>query len=60
MVAANARRHGIGTGLVGHACSGAQAAGCEYVHVLFDDDLRPFYFGACGFAATNVGLLALD
>jgi len=26
----------------------------------FDDQLRPFYLGACGFASTSAGLLALD
>jgi hypothetical protein len=34
-------------------------AGCEYSHVDFEDHLRPFYFGACGFAPTNAGLLSL-
>jgi len=38
----------------------AKAAGCEYLHVDFEDHLRPFYFGACGFAPTNAGLLSLD
>ena len=26
----------------------------------FEEDLRPFYFGACGFTPTNAGLLSLD
>ena len=60
MVARRARGQGIGTGLVSHAARGARAAGCEYLHVDFDDHLRPFYLGACGFAATSAGLLALD
>jgi hypothetical protein len=30
------------------------------ISVDFEDDLRPFYFGACGFAPTNAGLLSLD
>lgn len=60
MVAAKARDRGIGTGLVARARDGAKAAGCEYLHVDFDDHLRPFYFGACGFAPTNAGLLSLD
>jgi hypothetical protein len=51
---------GIGTELVKHARDGAKAAGCEYLHVDFEDHLRPFYFGACGFAPTNAGLLSLD
>jgi GNAT superfamily N-acetyltransferase len=59
MVAARARGSGIGTGLVGRARDGAKAAGCEYLHVDFGDELRPFYFGACGFVPTNAGLLSL-
>jgi GNAT superfamily N-acetyltransferase len=60
MVAARARREGIGTGLVAHARAGAKAAGCEYLHVDFDEHLRPFYLGACGFAPTSAGLIVLD
>jgi GNAT superfamily N-acetyltransferase len=60
MVAAEARGQGVGTELVKHARDGAKAAGCEYLHVDFEDYLRPFYFGACGFAPTNAGLLSLD
>jgi len=59
MVDAKARGRGIGTQLVRHARDGAKAAGCEYLHVDFDDDLGPFYFGACGFTPTNAGLLSL-
>lgn len=46
--------------LVARARDGAKAAGCEYLHVDFEDHLGPFYFGACGFAATNAGLLSLE
>ena len=60
MVAATARGQGIGTQLVAHARDGAKAAGCEYLHVDFDDHLRSFYLDACGFAPTNAGLLSLD
>ena len=59
MIAARARDQGIGTELVKHAHDGAKAAGCEYLHVDFEDHLRPFYFGACGFVPTNAGLLSL-
>ena len=55
-----ARGRGIGTHLVARARDGAKAAGCEYLHVDFEDHLRPFYFGACGFAPTNAGLLPLE
>lgn len=59
MVAAAARRHGLGVGLVRAARAGATAAGCEYLHVDFDADLRDFYLGACGFTPTGAGLMRL-
>jgi len=59
MVAARARRQGIGTQLVAVAVAEARAAGCEWLHADFDDDLRAFYFDACGFTPTNAGLIAL-
>ncbi|MDP9242624.1 MAG: hypothetical protein M3O84_05550 [Actinomycetota bacterium] len=34
-------------------------AGCEWLHVDFDDHLRSFHFDACGFTPTNAGLIAL-
>jgi len=60
MVATAARRRGIGVELVRHARDGARQAGCDYLHVDFDDDLRPFYFDACGFRPTNAGLIELQ
>jgi GNAT superfamily N-acetyltransferase len=60
MVASKARGEGIGTGLVARAREAAKAAGCEYLHVDFDEHLAPFYFGACGFSSTWAGLIALD
>lgn len=59
IVARTARRRGIGKRLVEVAAAGAKAAGCEWLHVDFDDELRPFYFEECGFAPTNAGLIAL-
>jgi GNAT superfamily N-acetyltransferase len=59
MVAASARRHGIGKELVAVAVEEARAAGCEWLHVNFEDHLRAFSFDACGFAPTNAGLIAL-
>jgi hypothetical protein len=37
----------------------APAAECEWLHVDFDDEHRPFYFDACGFTPTNAGLIEL-
>jgi GNAT superfamily N-acetyltransferase len=59
LVAASARRRGVGTRLIEVAAENARAAGCEWLHVDFDDELRPFYFGGCGFKPTNAGLIAL-
>jgi len=60
MVAAAARHQGLATRLVEVAREQAKAAGCEYLHVDFDDDLRDFYYGACGFVPTNAGLIELQ
>ena len=59
MVAASVRRGGVGTGLVAAATAHARDAGCEWLHVDFDDELRGFYYDACGFRPTNAGLIAL-
>ena len=59
LVTERARRRGVGTGLIARAVDGARAAGCEWLHVDFEDDLGRFYFDACGFAPTNGGLIAL-
>ena len=59
MVSSHARRRGIGTGLVLVARNEAGAAGCEWLHVDFNDHLRGFYFDAVGFTPTNGGLIDL-
>jgi GNAT superfamily N-acetyltransferase len=59
MVAAAVRGRGIGTEMVALAVTETRAAGCEWLHVDFDEHLRPFYLEACGFAPTNAGLIAL-
>ena len=59
IVAARARRHGIGATLIAVAREHAATAGCEWLHVDFDDHLKPFYFDACGFTPTNAGLIKL-
>jgi GNAT superfamily N-acetyltransferase len=59
LVPAAQRRRGIGRRLVAVAVEEARAAGCEWLHVDFEDDLRPFYFDACGFVPTNAGLVNL-
>ena len=59
MVLTGAARRGIGTELVAVSVVESRAAGCEWLHVDFDDHLRGFYFDACGFEPTNAGLIKL-
>jgi GNAT superfamily N-acetyltransferase len=60
MVAVHARGRGIGTQLVARAAEAARAAGCEWLHVDLADDLRDFYFAACGFQPTAAGVMQLQ
>lgn len=53
------QRRGIATALVAQAVRQARAAGCEWIHVDFEDYLAPFYFAACGFRPTAAGLIHL-
>ena len=53
------QRRGVGTELVRVAAEHAKLAGCEWLEVDFDEDLRRFYLGACGFQSTPAGLLHL-
>ena len=53
------QRRGIGTRLVALALEQAKAAGCEWLHVDFEPDLRTFYVDACGFRPTEAGLVDL-
>jgi GNAT superfamily N-acetyltransferase len=59
MVATGYRGQAVGTHLVATARSGAKSAGCEWLHVDFDEKLKPFYYDACGFTPTSAGLIAL-
>jgi GNAT superfamily N-acetyltransferase len=53
------QHRGIGTDLVRCATVHAKAAGCEWLHVDFLDELGPFYFDACEFRPTHAGLIYL-
>jgi ribosomal protein S18 acetylase RimI-like enzyme len=53
------QRHGIGTELVSLAARHTREAGCDWLHVDFDEQLAPFYLDACGFTPTPAGLLHL-
>ena len=59
MVADSHRRSGVGRQVVAAAVEGARSAGCEWLHVDFDDDLEPFYIEACGFSRASAGLMPL-
>lgn len=59
LVAKRARRQGIGAKMIAVAVDEARAAGVEWLHVDFDDDLRAFYLDACGFTPTAAGVIAL-
>ncbi len=59
MVDADYRNQGVGVAVVRAARDGARAAGCEHLHVGFDDDLRSFYIDACGFEPVSGGLIDL-
>jgi GNAT superfamily N-acetyltransferase len=60
-VAEASKRRGIGRALVALAADGARAAGCEWLHVDYDEDyLQSFYVDSCGFVPTPAGLIHLD
>jgi len=46
-------------GVAAGAAEGARAAGCHWLHVDFEPELRVFYVDACGFASTAAGLVDL-
>ncbi|MYQ30683.1 GNAT family N-acetyltransferase [Streptomyces sp. SID4956] len=60
VVARRCRGGGVGTSLVRLAAEGSRAAGCQWLHVDFEEHLRAFYLDACGFRATAAGLIALQ
>jgi ribosomal protein S18 acetylase RimI-like enzyme len=59
VVAKAGRRGGTGTRLVAVAAEHARAAGCQWLHVDFEDHLASFYFDSCGFRPVQAGLIAL-
>jgi ribosomal protein S18 acetylase RimI-like enzyme len=58
-VASQHQRQGIATALVRQAARHAEAAGCEWLHVDFEEHLTAFYLEACGFRPTAAGLIRL-
>jgi GNAT superfamily N-acetyltransferase len=60
MVAVSDRRRGIGTSMIALARIECRRAGCTWLHVDFDEDLKEFYFQSSGFTPTTAGLIRLN
>ena len=58
-VRADLHHNGIGTELVRIATCEAKRAGCEWLHVDYEERLVPFYEGSCGFRPTPASLIHL-
>ena len=59
VTAVRVRGRGVGRELVAVAGQHARTAGCEWLHVDFEEHLRPFYLDHCGFRETSAGLIEL-
>ncbi|MEM8903766.1 MAG: GNAT family N-acetyltransferase [Actinomycetota bacterium] len=59
MVSPARQRSGIGVALVDLATVEARRAGCEWLHVDFDEEHAGFYLQRCGFEPARAGLKAL-
>ena len=59
VVRSSHQRQGAGRKLVAVATEKARAAGCEWLHVDFDEHLSAFYFVSCGFRSTPAGVIPL-
>lgn len=59
LVTTSARGEGVGTEMIALCAREARTAGCEWLHVDFDEHLSPFYLDACGFTPTSAGLIGL-
>ena len=51
--------NGVGRALVRKAVQEVERAGCEWLHVDFEEDLAAFYLDACGFRSSGAGVLRL-
>jgi GNAT superfamily N-acetyltransferase len=59
MVVKADRSRGIGSQMIDLARAECQKAGCDWLHVDFDEDLKKFYIESCGFTSTTAGLMRL-
>lgn len=60
MVAPDQRHQGIGTRMVSALIDDLRELGIGWLHVDYEPRLGSFYRRACGFRATDAGLLRLD
>ena len=58
-VRSDLQHHGIGTELVRIATEHAKEAGCEWLHVDYQDHLESFYVDACRFRPTRAAVVHL-
>jgi len=59
MVTREFRRQGIANRMIDEAVSRSRRTQCEWLHVDFESALQSFYFDACGFRATDAGVIPL-
>jgi len=59
LTARRAQGQGVGAALVARATERARAAGCDWLHADFEEDLSPFYLQVCGVVPVPAGLLRL-
>lgn len=60
MVSKIHRHAGIAKTMMEQVIEKTEAAGCEWLHVDFEERLRPFYFDVAGFQETHAGLIRLS
>jgi len=59
MVAVSHRNRGIGSRMIEIVRTECQRAGCEWLHVDFEEGLETFYLQSCGFTPTRAGVIRL-
>jgi GNAT superfamily N-acetyltransferase len=57
VVALRVRRMGVGIAMVATAAQEVRTAGCEWLHVDYEENMAAFYLEGCGFTPTRAGLI---
>lgn len=60
LVAVQYQRQGIAAQMLAICAREARKARCEWLHVDFEERLRPLYFGRAGFVPTDAGVMRLS